>query len=445
MNPELDLPPVIPAEEPPIYAPAVRRGPLAGAWRVIVFFWKYVVGVAFCQSIAGAIMIVGWSYRLAQRSALRYWWSRSDYRQRGVRLADHLAQHDAAHEHLHWPNWFAHQNFREAIRRKEGATTAAYLWQLVKAPFHSLGVNLKLGVQGIFNTWVLTMPACILWLFAWYDGWNNSFNKGYEQAPVGPFTGILGIVLFIAAMLYVPLAQARQAVSGDWRSFYNFSMVWGLVRRHWLACLLLAGISSAFFLPVMIMKTAPTFFGMKDPAFPNLTNQQALKWLSSYFFWCGFLVFPLYVCLRLLAARIYARGVLQGIQTGEITVGDLAPKERVELQRLNLIQVNPPRSRHVLLRVARSTTSMALFSAGLFATSLIWFTFVAQIFIATFLKDDQALAWLNQPLVQLPWFRYIPPRIQNPAVELFATAFVIGLIFGMPALARRLRALLRQH
>jgi hypothetical protein len=444
MNPELDLPPVIQAEEAPIYTPAVRRSLLAKVWRVVVFFCKYVVGVAFCQSIAGAIMIVGWSYRLAQRSALRYWWSRSEHRQRGTRLADHLAQHDPAHEHVHWPNWFAHQNFREAIRRKEGTTTAAYLWQLVKAPLHSLGVNLKLGVQGIFNTWVLTMPACILWLFAWYDGWNNSFNKGYEQAPVGPLTGILGIVLFIGAMLYVPLAQARQAVSGDWRSFYHFSFVWGLVRRHWLACLLLAGISSAFFFPVMIMKTAPMFFGMKEP-FASMTDAQALKVLNSYFFWCAFLVLPLYIYLRVLAARIYARGVLHGIQTGEIKLADLAPRESVELQRLNLIQVNPPRSRHVLLRVAGSTTSLALFSAGIFATALILFTFAFQNFVSAFFKYDQALGWLNQPLVQLPWFRYIPPRIQNPAAELFATALVIGLIFGIPALARRLRALLRQH
>ena len=115
-----------------------------------------------------------------------------------------------------------------------------------------------------------------------------------------------------------------------------------------------------------------------------------------------------------------------------------------ELQRLNLIQVNPPRSRHVLLRVAGSTTSLALFSAGIFATALIWFTFVAQIFISTFLKYDQAVAWLNQPLIQLPWFRYIPPHIQNPAGEFFATAFVLALIFGGFAIARRLLVLFRR-
>ena len=71
----------------------------------------------------------------------------------------------------------------------------------------SFVLNVKLGVGAIFNTWVLTLPACGLWLFAWYDGWNNSFTKGYEQAGVGPGTELLGVGLFIAAMLYVPMAQ----------------------------------------------------------------------------------------------------------------------------------------------------------------------------------------------------------------------------------------------
>jgi hypothetical protein len=444
MNPETSLPPVIDFYETSAATPGIGRQALTTAWKTIVFFWKYVVGALFCLSIAGAIMIVGWAYRLAQRSALRYWWTRSDQKRSGSRLASHLSIHDPAHEHLHWPNWFAHQNFRQAIRREEGASTIAYLWQLLKAPFHSLGRNLKIGLQGIFNTWVLTMPACVLWLFAWYDGWNNSFNKGYEQAPIGPLTGILGIMLFIAAMLYVPLAQARQAVTGDWRSFYNFSFVWALVRRHWVACLLLAALSSLFFVPIMILKTAPTFFG-SGPKFADMTNAQIVTTLNVYFFGAAFLVFPAYVFLRVLAARIYARGVLRGIQTGEITVTDLAPKERMELQRLNLIQVNPPRSRHVLLRVATSTTSLALFAAGIFATSLIWFTFVAQIYISEFFSYHQALAWLNQPLVQLPWFRYIPPHIQNPAGEFFLTAFLLALIFGAYALAKRLLTFIRQH
>lgn len=447
MNYGTSLPPVLGAAEPPRpEISSLGQQALTAGWKTVVFFWKYIVGVFFCLSILGATMIVGWTYRLAQRAALRYWWMRSHHRNSGERVRHHLARQDPDHEHLHWPNWFAHQNFRRTIRRaREGSRSIpAFLWQLLKAPFHSLALNLKIGLQGIFNTWVLTMPACVLWLFSWYDGWNNSFNKGYEQAPVGPLTGILGIVLFIAAMLYVPLAQARQAVTGDWRSFYNFSFIWRLVRRHWLACLLLAGVTSLFFVPLMILKTAPYFIG-SQPQYADMTNAQLLKALNNYFFGAALLVFPFYVFLRILAAHIYARGVLRGIQTGEIDISDLAPKERMELHRLNLIQVNPPRSRHVLLRVATSTTSLALFVGGLAATGFVWFTFVAQIYVSEFFMYHELLAWLNQPLVQLPWFRYIPPQIQNPAAEFFLTAFLLAVVFGMHAAGSRVLAFLRQH
>jgi hypothetical protein len=436
MDSEASLPPILHVAE----APSVpSRGALARtAWKTVVFLWKYFVGALFCQSILGSIAVIGWTYRLSQRVALRYWWARSEHKQPATRLAHHLAAHDPAHEHLHWPNWLTAQNFRDAIRRNPGASTSSHVWQFIKALFRSLGANVKIGLQGIFNTWVLTMPACILWLFSWYDGWNNSFNKGYEQAIVGPGVGVLGIMLFIAAMMYVPLAQARQAVTGDWRSFYNFSFVWRLVRRHWLACLILAGFTSLFFLPLVIMKTAPQFFGV-DAKLADMTDQQIVQFLNRYFFACAFLVFPLFVVLRVLAARIYARGILHGVQTGEISVTDLAPCERLELQRLNLIQVNPPRSRHVLLRVARSTTSLVLFGAGIWATAFLWFTFVAQLYISEFFSYHGVFGWLNQPLIQLPWFRYVPAHAQNPAGEFFLTILILAFAFGIPALIRRVR------
>ena len=45
------------------------------------------------------------------------------------------------------------------------------------------------------NTWVLTLVPSLLMLFSWEAGWDNSFNKGYEQAAIGPTTGTLGIDL----------------------------------------------------------------------------------------------------------------------------------------------------------------------------------------------------------------------------------------------------------
>jgi hypothetical protein len=41
-------------------------------------------------------------------------------------------------------------------------------------------------------------------------------------------------------------------------------------------------------------------------------------------------------------------------------------------------------------------------------TAMVWFTFVAQIFISEFINYHPVIGWLNQPLVQLPWFHYVP-------------------------------------
>jgi hypothetical protein len=58
--------------------------------------------------------------------------------------------------------------------------------------------------------------------------------------------------------------------------------------------------------------------------------------------------------------------------------------------------------------VGRITTGVALF--------LVWFSFVAQIYVSEFLlKSSWGHGWVNQPLVQLPWFNYIPPGLKAEA------------------------------
>ena len=42
------------------------------------FFWKYFLGMLFCQSLVGGILIIGWTYRLVQRAVLKQWWRRSE-------------------------------------------------------------------------------------------------------------------------------------------------------------------------------------------------------------------------------------------------------------------------------------------------------------------------------------------------------------------------------
>ena len=112
------------------------------------------------------------------------------------------------------------------------------------AALGGLAANARMGVKALACTYVLVGPDCFLWFAVWYDGWNNSFNKGYEQAAVGPLTGLLGAALFLAAMLYVPMAWAHLAATGDPRAFFEFGFVRKLIRQRLGAMTLYAAVFS---------------------------------------------------------------------------------------------------------------------------------------------------------------------------------------------------------
>lgn len=384
---------------------ARSSGPFAKA---AVFFWKFFFGLILTQAVLGSVLVAGWAYRLMQRAVLKQWWRTS----RRVNLHQNFeefleASHRTAH-HVTWPNWIAGQNAWRKIREAAGAGAAAQLRTAFRMALPSLWANAKLGTQAILNTWMLTMPGCLLWLFAWYDGWNNSFNKGYEQALVGPLTGLLGVALFMAAMLYVPMAQARQASTGNWRSFYQFRLVWGLVRRTWLGCLALAFAYSAISIPVTVLRTMPTFFSNINPALEDAEPAQVVQLLNTYFFWASVVLFPAFIAVRLLAARLYARALLDATQSGALNEEALSDGEWEALHSLDLLQIKPiPRS-HTLVRAVSWLGTRTGRIAATVLMLFIWFTFVAQIFVSEFFNYHPVIGWLNQPLVQLPILKYIP-------------------------------------
>ncbi len=323
---------------------------------------------------------------------------------------------------------------------REGSRLRDRTGQLLKALFASLWTNIRLGVQGAFNIWVLTLPACALMLFGWYDGWNNSFNKGYEQFLVGPGVSWLGVMLFIAAMLYVPMAQARQAVTGNWRTFYQFRLVWTLVRRRWLPCFGLALLYALGSIPLLILGSIVMFLPNINPKLADLTPAQTIQVLNSYFFWSALFVFPAFVLLRLVAARIYGTALLKAVQTGAIQSNALAENEWQALHRLELLQVEPPRLRHPVWRiVAWAGTRAGRITFG-FLTGLVWFIFIAELYIAQFFNYRGAAAWLNQPLVHLPWFHHMPPALKNPWGDFLAAAVVAFVAWRVAKFSKWLKS-----
>lgn len=427
-SPKIDnqLPPVAPPEEaaalvsPPqqtIEKKDERSYGSIALW-CLKWIWIALIGTLFCQMALFALFVVGWAQRYMQRCVVRRWF-RIKQGKFTPREWEVFVNQDAELAYLNKaPNWFWRQKGIAWPQSEPGFKGfIKLLGPRIAFPLHSFGKNLKLGFQAIINIWIFTLPACVLWLYAWHAGWNNSFNKIYEQAYVGPLTGILGFLLFIAAMFYVPMAHTRQAATGQWRSFFEFDLVWRIVRDRWLSVIGLAALFSLVSLPLSIMKMAPVFMMQSGSNLATMSDMELLGFLRGYYLFVGLLGFIAYVSLRVVSARIYAKGVLRCVEKGRLSIEQLAPVERRVMGRLGVIALDAQEPRHVIVRAGAWTGRRFFGVTGFAVLVIIWFSFVAQIFISEFFNYHPFRAWMNQPLVQLPWYQSIPQHLLDAEKE----------------------------
>lgn len=416
-TPPAAVPPVAP---PPLAGPASamdRAGPSVGApggsrlrsWMTAPV--KFALGVLLCQSLLLSLLVVGWTQRFVQRAVYKRWRKASPLRERAAFVA------------------------------LPGETVSPR--GPFRALFQAMRLNATLGVQTIFNTWVLTLPAGVAMLFSWAYGWNNSFTKGYEHAATGPAIGLLGVALFIAAMLYVPMAQAHQAVTANWRAFYQWRVVWRIIRCRWLAALLLAALYSLTSIPIMVLRAQPYFFAQMSKAstaeLAALTPDQIEQRLNRYFILAGIVVLGGLVLVRWVTARIYAGGVLRALRRGDLPAFALPEEQHRALDQLGHLALPPEPPRHIVLDVAGRVASLLFRLGGVMAAVFLWFTFTAQIYIGQFFNYIPVVGWLNQPLVQLPWIRYVPHEINGElGLGLLAAALALAG-FGLRSAAKQLR------
>jgi hypothetical protein len=457
MNPELppilpsappaasgEIPPVLEAASNPAATPQRRPKKFRAA---LMLTWRFALGVFLSQSLLFSFVVVGWVQRMMRRTVLRQWWRRSELARQGTSFESFARGIPELAPCALRTNLFFDQDFRDA-RKTRG-------W---KALSGSLIQNAKFGVQAVFNTWVLTLPGLVLMNFGWYDGWNNSFTKGYEHAFAGPSISWLGIMMFIAAMLYVPMAQAHQASSGSWRAFYQWRLVWRVARQRWAALLALALVYAAVSLPVTALRVRPYFApqiqenetrGQTERLNTSTSNERPTRrgagWqsiptaakpveslsareverdLAGYFLRAGFVVLGGLLLVRWMAARIYAGGLLSAVRKNDVPAYALSAEQLVALEKLHLLAPTTPSARPRVLAVAGRLASLAgRFAAG-FAFFFIWFAFVAQVYVMQFLNYLPIVGWANQPLVQLPWIKYVPHEVTG---ELWSLVVVAGL------------------
>jgi hypothetical protein len=378
--------------------------------KAIIAIWKVFAGAVLCQFLPTSILAVGWTYRAMQRRALRTWQKHSPLPQAELKA---LSGNDSLfREHAAWPNWFVQPR---GIRGAAAKGLVARLGGWIRAAGASLGENLRLGLLAIFNTSVVMIVPAILWELGWYAGWDNSFNKGYEQYYVGIAVSWIGIVMFLAAMLYLPMAQARQAVTGDWRAFYNLRTVWAVTRNAPVRAVLLAAAYSIVSLPIAITLILPNAFEKIAPSTVSMSDSELIQFLNRYYFRLAIYGFIAYVFVRWIAAGSYARTIVELIHTGRLKKEDLAGAERHALAVLRLDTAGEASKLHPAIAATLALSRPIWRAAVLGGAVFLWFTFVAQIYIREFLVYHPLQGFLNQPLVQLPWFRYVPRSLVQAA------------------------------
>src|SRR5207244_3788052 len=121
----------------------------------------------------------------------------------------------------------------------------------------------------------------------------------------------------------------------------------------------------------------------------------------------------------------------------------LADTERELLERLDLFtEARQGPVWPLALRVMSWAGTRLSRALGRVALAVLWFLFIAQIYVAEFLQNHGAWGWLNQPLVQLPWFHYVPARLKNPTGEVvfvLLLTLVVLLIRSLAGKAQRLK------
>jgi hypothetical protein len=415
---QTDVPLVLPASVPEVL-PVVsvrRRSPdlvtvLARFVAAVVgWTWRWVVGALMCfnyfiLSWFTAIAVVGWTNRLVQSVVLRAWFRRSEVRLRltFAEFCDSLGP-DAPSPR---PRWFLQERPLAHLRQGRRGPVIKLL-RVLCWPWHSLWLNFALGLKATFCTFTLLGLPCLLMCWSWEQGWINSFGGGYEEALRGAGLGFLGIFLFAAAMLYVPMAQTHQAVTGRARSFFEFRFVWQLIRARLTLYVLLA-LAIAFW--ALVLHAFRDAAGAESfPGNAAATPEEGLAYFWRYLFGLSLFFFPVYVGLRIFAGLIYQSAVLKVLRRGAITYKELHPTLAAWHQALGLKVI--PRAETVgvgwLARLMVSTTYRCSLLGGLY---LIWLLFLVRFYIGYFLVYDPYVGILNHPLVQIPCFDFIPQHL----------------------------------
>lgn len=169
-----------------------------------------------------------------------------------------------------------------------------------------LGANIATGVRMLAGLALWTLPFTVLWLGAWWAGWENSFNKGYEQAAIGPATFLAGMLLSLPLLTLLPFALAHAAAEGRLAAFLALPRILHLARAAGGRGFLLALLSVIAAIPMAGLVALPVFVEGIVPGFATLPPEDQAGWADLLNLSAAGYAFAALWFLRHRAARICA-------------------------------------------------------------------------------------------------------------------------------------------
>jgi hypothetical protein len=247
--------------------------------------------------------------------------------------------------------------------------------------FGGLAANLRTGLIALAALLVWTLPFTLLWLGSWWAGWENSFNKGYEQALVGPGVFLFGVLLAALILPALPLMLAHLATEDRLSAAFELRQLRGLIAQAGWRIPALSLLTALFALPFAAARGLITTATDWAPWVQDLTPDDAAALKGQIALALAALAFLGTWILRALATRAYvfAAPCAAGLKPGRWDGTQAAEAAR------------PARSRSRLM----TTLWYALAMAFTLATAFL-------ILAGQFL-DHAWWRWLFHPALTLPW------------------------------------------
>jgi hypothetical protein len=244
-----------------------------------------------------------------------------------------------------------------------------------------LAANIRTGLMALTALLAWTLPFTLLWLGAWWAGWENSFNKGYEQALVGPAVALFATLLAALILPALPLMLAHLAAEDRLSAAFELRRLRGLVAQAGWRIPALSILTTLGALPFFAARGLITTAGDWAPWTQDLTPDEAAALNGQIALALGAVAFLATWTLRSLAARTYAFAAPRaaGLRPGRWD-GTLAAEAAVPAT---------PRSR--VMTTLWYTIAMA-------ATLATAFLILAGQFL-----DHAWWRWLFHPALTLPW------------------------------------------